>query len=53
MSIGSQNMHTSLVEHSFGPVSRISTEKTSKRAGRELYPNAGLRPAVGWLGSGS
>ena len=40
MSIGSQNMHTSLVEHSLGPVSRISTEKTSKRASRELYPNA-------------
>ena len=49
MSIGRQNMYASLVEHSFGPVSRISTEKTSKRAGRELYPNAGLHQPLDGL----
>jgi len=46
MGIGCEKMDTSLVEHSLGPVSRISTKSASEGARGYLHPTSGMNQSL-------
>lgn len=46
MSIRGKNADTPLVQHSLGPISRISAKGASKRAGCNLHPDPRLLQAL-------